>query len=145
MCESGVHILLNCWYLRTYIRTVQNAYIWNTHAIESFFVPCVSRAHPYASTYNITLRLQFSTELDSSVCYTHFLISNAWLYVRFVRLCKRWTEKNESKCERAYTFLFLFLFSLSLSSLFSFFVHLPLSIRFVGGRWRALGESCSQL
>lgn len=32
--------------------------------------------------HNITLRLQFSTELDCSVCYPHFLISNAWLYVR---------------------------------------------------------------
>lgn len=77
--RNDVHILLNCWYLRTYT----NRYMWaQTH---TYLVPCVWVA---IRIRNITLRLQFSTELDSSsVCYTHFLISNAWLYVRFVRLC----------------------------------------------------------
>lgn len=128
------HILLNCWYLRTYKpiaigtpereRKHTHTFIW-TEAYMLHTCPlCPSR---YASTiYYITFAIfnwiLFVRRFGHT--HTHFLISNAWLYVRFFSI---FDFIGDVKLANLYSF-FHFSFSLALSwSISQFYLSFRLS------------------
>ena len=106
-CTHPAELLIFAYLHQTGTWAQAHIYVWYVYKSSLVCLESSGTAYPHHThTHNITLRLQFSTELDSSVCYTHFLISNAWLYVRLT-ICRREREPRVEQNVRAHILFLL--------------------------------------